>query len=174
MKWAAKTAHEYSVALERTIAVRRQMGKEELPQVVYTTEEWKQLKEYALSRDIGVKDDRAAARLQSTRIMASAELRDAHAKSEAFETSRHFWKFDVEGWGKMSLREAEAKIKQHTEEKFKLYDFLRSSKRASILCHACRFSEFLSERAQIRQRLGVRSPNQKRRGLGLHQEPQRG
>jgi hypothetical protein len=59
-------------------------------------------------------------------------LREAHAKSEAFETSRHFWKFDVEGWGKMSLREAEAKIKQHTEEKFKLYNFLRPSKRESI------------------------------------------
>jgi hypothetical protein len=90
------------------------MGKEDLPQIVYTTEEWKQLKEYAHSRDIAVKDDRAAARLQSTRIMAGVELRDAHAKGEAFETSRHFWKFDVEGWGKMSLREAEARIKQHT------------------------------------------------------------
>jgi hypothetical protein len=32
----------------------------------------------------------------------------------------------------MSLREAEAKIKQHTEEKFKLYNFLRPSKRDSI------------------------------------------
>jgi hypothetical protein len=38
----------------------------------------------------------------------------------------------VEGWGKMSLREVEAKIKQHTEEKFKLYNFLRPSKRESI------------------------------------------
>jgi Relaxase/Mobilisation nuclease domain len=132
VKWAAKTAHEYSVALEKTLATRKQTGKEELPQVVYTTEEWKQLKEYAHSGDIGVKNDRAAARLQSKRIMAGAELRDAHAKSEAFETSRHFWKFDVEGWGKMSLREAEAKIKQHTEEKFKLYNFLRPSKRESI------------------------------------------
>ena len=64
--------------------------------------------------------------------MAGAELRDAHAKAEAFETSRHLWKFDVEGWGKMSLREAEAKIKRHTEEKFKLYNFLRPSKRESI------------------------------------------
>lgn len=77
-------------------------------------------------------DDRAAARLQSMRIMAGAELRQAQAKGEAFETSRHFWKFDVEGWGKLSLREAEAKIKQHTEEKFKLHNFLRPSKRESI------------------------------------------
>jgi hypothetical protein len=132
VKWAAKTAHEYSVALEKTLATRKQMGKEELPQVVYTTEEWKQLKEYAHSGEIAVKDDRAAARLQSRRIIAGAELMEAHAKGESFETSRHFWKFDVEGWGKMSLREAEAKIKQHTEEKFKLYNFLRPSKRESI------------------------------------------
>jgi hypothetical protein len=41
------------------------MGKERLPQVVYTTEEWKQLKEYGRTRDLAVKDDRAAARLQS-------------------------------------------------------------------------------------------------------------
>jgi hypothetical protein len=132
VKWAAKTAHEYTVALEKTLGTRKQMGKEELPQVVYTTEEWKQLKEYACSRDVAVKDDRAAARLQSTRIIAGAELREAQAKGEAFETSKHFWKFDVEGWGKMSLREAEAKIKQHTEEKFKLYNFLRPSKRESM------------------------------------------
>jgi hypothetical protein len=132
VKWAAKTAHEYSVALEKTLATRKQIGKEERPQVVYTTEEWKQLKGFAQRRDIAEKDDAAAARLQSTRIMAAVELRDAHAKGEAFETSRHFWKFDVEGWGKMSLREAEAKIKQHTEEKFKLYNFLRPSKRESI------------------------------------------
>jgi len=130
--WAAKTAREYGIALEKTLALRKQMGKEELPQIVYTTEEWKQLKEYARSRDIAVKDDRAAARLQSMRIMAGAELREAQTKGEAFETSRHFWKFDVEGWGKMSLREAEVKIKQHTEEKFKLYNFLRPSKRESI------------------------------------------
>src|SRR6185369_305677 len=132
VKWAAKTAHEYSVALERTLAARKHLGKEQLPQAVYTTEEWKQLKEFADSRDIAVKDDQAAARLQSTRIMAGAELREAQARGEAFETSRHFWKFDVEGWGKMSLREAEARIKQHTEEKFKLYNFLRPSKRESI------------------------------------------
>lgn len=132
VKWTAKTAQEYSVALEKTLAVRKQIGKKELPQIVYTTEEWKQLKEYAHSCDIAVSDDRAAARLQSMRIMAGAELREAQSKSEAFETSRHFWKFDVEGWGKMSLRDAEAKIKQHTEEKFKLYNFLRPSKRDSI------------------------------------------
>src|SRR6266446_4372915 len=34
VKWAAKTAHEYGVALEKTLAVRKQIGKEELPQIV--------------------------------------------------------------------------------------------------------------------------------------------
>src|ERR1041384_4223325 len=132
VKWAAKTAYEYGVALQKTLVVRKQMGKEQLPQVVYTTEEWKQLKECAKNRDIAEKDDAAAARLQSTRIMAGAELREAQTKGEGFETSRHFWKFDVEGWGKMSLRGAESKIKHHTEAKFKLYNFLRPSKRESI------------------------------------------
>src|SRR5262249_33433779 len=119
VNWAAKTAHEYAVALEKTLAVRKQMGKEKLPQVVYTTEEWKQLKEYHRSRDVAVRDDQAAARLQSTRVIAGAELKEARAKAEAFESSRHLWKFEVDGWGKMTLMEAEAKIKHHTAEKFK-------------------------------------------------------
>src|SRR4029077_7528554 len=55
VKWAARTAHEFAVALEKTLAARREMGKENLPQVVYTTEEWKQLKEYAKTRDLAVK-----------------------------------------------------------------------------------------------------------------------
>ena len=38
------------------------MGKEKPPHVVYTTEERKQLKEYAKTRDLAVKDDRIAAR----------------------------------------------------------------------------------------------------------------
>lgn len=132
LKWSAKTAHEYAVALEKTLAARTQMGKEKLSQVVYTTEEWKQLKEYGQSRDVAARDNRAAARLQATRIMAGAELKEAQAKVDAFETSRHFWKFDVEGWGKMSLREVEVKIKHHTEAKFTLRNFLRPTKRESI------------------------------------------
>jgi di/tripeptidase len=132
VKWAAKTAHGYAVALEKTLAARTQMGKEKLPQVVYTTEEWKQLKEYARSRDVAVRDDQTAARLQSARVIAGAELKDAQTKAEAFEGSRHFWKVDVHGWGRMSLREVEAKIKHHTEEKFKLRNFLRPTKRESI------------------------------------------
>src|SRR5262249_21008931 len=76
VNWAAKTAHQYAVALGKTLAVRKQMGKEKLPQVVYTTEEWKRLKEYAQSRDVAIRDDQAAARLQSTQVIAGAELKE--------------------------------------------------------------------------------------------------
>jgi hypothetical protein len=139
--WAARTAHEFAVALEKTLAARREMGKERLPYVVYTTEEWKQLKEYAETRDVAVRDDRAAARLQSTRVLAGAEQKDAQAKVDAFQTRRHFWKFHVEGFGKVSLREVEQKIKTETEDKFKLYNFLRPSKREAIQLRI----EFLQE-----------------------------
>jgi MobA/VirD2-like, nuclease domain len=132
IKWAARTAHEFSVALQKTLATREKMGKERPPQVVYTTEEWKQIKEYSRTHDLAVKDDRAAARLQSTRILAGAEVKDAQARVDAFETSRHFWKFHVEGLGKLSLREVEQRIKTHTEEKFRMYNFLRPTKREEI------------------------------------------
>lgn len=156
VKWAAKTAHEYALALERTLSVRREMGKEKLPQVVYTTEEWKQLKEYGQSRDAGIRDDRAAARLQSAKVIAGAELKDAQAKAESFEASRHFWKFDVDGWGKMSLREVEAKIKHHTEEKFKLRNFLRPTKRESIQRTVDYFQEIKKD---IQKRLATAGQN---------------
>jgi Relaxase/Mobilisation nuclease domain len=119
IKWAARAAHEFSVALQKTLAAREKMGKERPPQIVYTTQEWRQLKEYAGTRDLAVRDDRAAARLQSTRILAGAEMKDVQARVDAFETRRHFWKFHVEGFGKLSLREVEQKIKAHTEEKFR-------------------------------------------------------
>jgi len=141
VKWAARTAHEFAVALEKTLAARKEMGKEKAPHVVYTTGEWKQLKEYAKTRDMAVKDDRAAARLQSTRVFAGAEQKDAQAKVDAFQTRRHFWKFHVEGFGKVSLREIEQKIKTETEDKFKLYNFLRPSKREAIQLRI----EFLQE-----------------------------
>src|SRR6266404_421691 len=141
IKWAARTGHEFTVALEKTLAARREMGKERVPQVVYTTEEWKQLKEYAKTRDLPVHDDRAAARLQSTRVLAGAEQKDAQAKVDAFQTRRHFWKFHVEGFGKVSLREVEQKIKTETEDKFKLYNFLRPTKREAIQLRI----EFLQE-----------------------------
>jgi len=105
VKWAARTAQEFAVALEKTLVARREMGKEKAPHVIYTTEEWKQLKEYARTRDLAVNDDRAAARLQSTRVVAGAEQKEAQAKVDAFETRRHFWKFHVEGFGKVSLRD---------------------------------------------------------------------
>jgi hypothetical protein len=40
--------------------------------------------------------------------------------------------FHVEGFGKVSLREVEQKIKTETEDKFKLYNFLRPTKREAI------------------------------------------
>ena len=141
VKWAARTANEFAVALEKTLATRKKIGKEKAPHVVYTTEEWKQLKEYAKTRDLAANDDRAAARLQSTRVVAGAEQKDAQAKVDAFQTRRHFWKFYVEGYGKVSLREVEQKIKIETEDKFKLYNFLRPTKREAIQLRI----EFLQE-----------------------------
>jgi|GEM_PF-6021305 len=141
VKWAARTAQEFAVALEKTLATRKEMGKDKPPHVVYTTEEWKQLKEYAKTRDLAVKDDRAAARLQSTRVVAGAEQKEALAKVDAFQSRRHFWKFHVEGFGKISLREIEQKIKTETEDKFKLYNFLRPTKREAIQLRI----EFLQE-----------------------------
>jgi hypothetical protein len=132
IKWAAMSAHQFSVALEKTLEARKAIGKQRFPQTVYTKDEWKQLKEYAATRDLAVRDDPAAARLQSTRILAGAEMRDAQARVDAFETRRHFWKFPVEGLGKLSLREVEQKIKAHTDDKFRLYNFLRPTKRESI------------------------------------------
>ena len=59
--------------------------------------------------------------------------RCAQEKADAFQNSRHFWKFDVEGWDRqLSLKEVEQAIKAKTEEKFKLYNFLRPSKREEI------------------------------------------
>lgn len=141
VKWAARTAQQFALALDKTLAARKERGKEKLPQVVYTTEEWKQLKEYAKTRDLAINDERSAARLQATRVLASAEHKDAQAKVDAFQTRRHFWKFHVEGFGKLSLREVEQKIKAGTEEKFRLYNFLRPSKREAIQLRI----EFLQE-----------------------------
>src|SRR5262249_14669651 len=88
-----------------------------------------------------VSDDRHAARLAATRILAGAELKDAEGKVEAFETRRHLWKFQVEGIGKVSLREVEQRMKAEQDEQFKLYNFLRPSKRTSIRLRI----EFLQE-----------------------------
>lgn len=123
---AATTAHDVATVLAKTLAIRKEMGREKAPQVVYTTEEWKQLKEYAASRELPVKDDHAAARLQAICVLAGAVMKDAHEKAEAFQTSRHLWKFEIEGWDrKLSLKEVEQAIKSKTEEKLNLYNFLR-------------------------------------------------
>jgi hypothetical protein len=129
IKSAARIAHEFAVALDRTLVTRLGMGREKPPQVVYTTEEWKQLKEYRASTDIPVKEDRAAARLQANCVLAGAEMKDAEARAEAFQVSRHLWRLAVEGWEKgLSLKDVEQAIKGKTEEKLKLYNFLRPSR----------------------------------------------
>jgi hypothetical protein len=82
---------------------------------------------------VPIKDDHAAARLQAGRVLAGAEMRTAQENAEAFRASYHFWKFDVEGWDRrVSLVDVEKAIKNKAEEKFKLYNFLRPSKREEI------------------------------------------
>lgn len=133
IKSAARIAHEFTAALNKTLAARNEMGRERPPQLVYTTEEWKQLKEYRTSRELPVRDDSVAGRLQAGRVLAGAELKDAQGKAEAFQASRHFWKFEVEGWDRrLSLKEVEQAIKTKAAERFKLYNFLRPSKREMI------------------------------------------
>jgi hypothetical protein len=133
IKSAARIAHDFDATLNKTVTTRKEIGREKLPQVVYTTEEWKQLKEWRASTDIPVKENRAAARLQANCVLAGAEMKDARAKAEAFQVSRHVWKLDVEGWEKgLSLKDVEQQIKGKTEEKLKLYNFLRPSKREEI------------------------------------------
>ena len=133
IKSAARVANEFAVVLDKTLAGRKERGREKSPQVVYTTEEWKQLKEYHTSRELPVGSNRAAARLQAGLALAGAELKDAQEKAEAFRASRHFWKFDVEGWDRgLSLKEIEQAIKSKTADKFKLYNFLRPGKREEI------------------------------------------
>ena len=133
IKSAARIAHDFAAALDKTLVTRQEMGRDKPPQVVYTTEEWKQLKEYRASTDIPVKEDRPAAQLQAHCVLAGAEMKDAEARAEAFQVSRHLWKLDIEGWEKrLSLKNVEQAIKGKTEEKFKLYNFLRPSKREEI------------------------------------------
>ena len=133
IKSAARIAHDFDTAFYKTVVTRKEIGREKLPQVVYTTEEWKQLKEYRASTDVPVKENRAAARLQANCVLAGAEMKDAKAKAEAFQVSRHVWKLDVEGWEKgLSLKDVEQQVKGKTEEKLKLYNFLRPSKREEI------------------------------------------
>src|SRR5215469_7760670 len=130
---AARTASDLVSILTKTREARKEMGRQRMPQAVYTTEEWTHLKEYRTSSNLPAKDDQAAARLESARVIAGAELKDAQGKADAFQASRHFWKFEVEGWDRgLSLREIEQAIKTKSEERLKLCNFLRPSKREKI------------------------------------------
>lgn len=133
IKSVAGLAYEFTSALDKTVALRKEMGRERPPQPVYTTEEWKQLKQYRTSRELPVKDDSVAGRLEAGRVLAGAELKDAQGKAEGFQASRHFWKFEVEGWDhRLSLKEVEQSIKTKAAEKLKLYNFLRPGRRETI------------------------------------------
>ncbi len=60
-------------------------------------------------------------------------MTDAQGKAEAFQASRQFWKFEVEGWDRpLSLKEVEQAIKDKSAEKLKLYNFLRPAVRETI------------------------------------------
>jgi hypothetical protein len=133
IKSAARIAHELSTALGKTLVSRKAMGRERPPQVVYTTEEWKQLKEYRASADAPTKNDHVAGRLQASCVLAGADMTGAKGKAEAFQVSRHLWKFDVEGWEQgLSLKDVEQAIKAKGEEQFKLYNYLRPTRRDEI------------------------------------------
>jgi hypothetical protein len=133
IKSAARIAHELSSALGKTLALRKEMGRERPPQVVYTTEEWKQLKEYRASADTPVRNDHIAGRLQANYVLAGAGMTDAKGKAEAFQVSRHLWKFEIEGWEQgLSLKDVEQAIKAKGEEKLKMYNYLRPTKREQI------------------------------------------
>src|SRR5215471_17602585 len=68
IRLAARTFSEFAAALEKTREARKEKGRKRMPQAVYTTEEWKHLKEYRTSSNLPAKDDRAAARLESARV----------------------------------------------------------------------------------------------------------
>jgi MobA/VirD2-like, nuclease domain len=130
---AARIAHELSAVYDKTIAARKEIGRQKPPKGVYTIEESKQYDEYQSSWNLPVNDDHAAGRLVAKCVVAGAELKGAQEKAGAFQVSRHLWKFNVEGWDKpLSLKDVEHAIKLKTEETYKLHNFLRPSKRDQI------------------------------------------
>jgi len=133
IKSAARIVHDLSSVLDKTVAARKEIGRARMPQAVYTTEEWKQLKGYRASTEAPVKDDQVTGRLQAGCVLAGAEMRTAQEKVEAFRTTYQFWKFDVEGWDRpLSLVDVIKAINAKSEEKLKLYNFLRPGKRDEI------------------------------------------
>src|SRR5262249_41191513 len=122
----ANIAYELAALVDRTIVTRKENGKELLPAPVYTTLECQELMEYHSTRSWATKDEHAAARIQAVQALAGAELTDLQGKADAFQTTRHLWKFEIEGWqGKLSLKDVELEIRAKTDEKLKLVNFLR-------------------------------------------------
>jgi MobA/VirD2-like, nuclease domain len=133
VKSVGRIAHELSAVLEKTVAAQKEMGREKPPEAVYTREELKQISDYRSSWTVAFKDDNAAGRLVAKCVLAGAEMKDARERADAYQVSRHLWKFDVEGWDRqLSLKDIEKAISAKAEEKLKLYNFLRPSKREQI------------------------------------------
>jgi hypothetical protein len=98
------------------------MGRERRPEPVYTLEELKQISDYRSSWTLAIRDDHAAGRLVAKCVLVGAEMKDARERADAFQVSRHFWKFDVEEWDRqLSL----AKTYQSTASRL-LQMFLQS------------------------------------------------
>jgi hypothetical protein len=113
---ATRRAERLTDALQRTLKARREHGRQRLPEVVYSTEERRRLTEYKRSRDLIAKDDRLTGRLLAHLEVAQAEVRDAHAGREKYESSRQFWKFRVEGQdGKWSLLDENERSKKRSK-----------------------------------------------------------
>lgn len=68
--------------------------------------------------------------------VAEAELTEFSRKADAFEATRHLWKFEVAGWDrKVSLREIEQAIKNKQTERLDVLNLIRPSRRALIQSH---------------------------------------
>jgi hypothetical protein len=129
---ATRRAERLTDALHRTLNARQELGRERLPEMVYTREERRRLTEYELSRNI-VKDDRLTSRLLAHQEVAQAEVRDAHVGRTKYQARRQFWKFTVEGHdGKWSLLDVEREIKEKEQARLTIHNFMRPSVRAEM------------------------------------------
>lgn len=160
---AARTAGAIGLALEKSLQARPGLGKWKFPSMptVFTTEEHKIMSQYRSSRDLPARDIDRSGRLISHQRIAEVELLDARHKAEAFESRRHLWKFQVEGWDKrLSLKDVEQALKEKKIEKLNILNFIRPSKRATIKSHI----EYLGEvKSDIQKQLAKRGEAIERR-----------
>jgi hypothetical protein len=130
---ATRRAERLTDALQRTLKARQELGRQRLPELVYTTEERRRVTEYERSRDLMVKNEGLTARLLAHQEVSQAEVRDAHGGREKYESSRQFWKFTVEGEDrKWSLLDVEQAIKEKEQARLTVHNFIRPSVRQEI------------------------------------------